>query len=89
MSYKRGIEILPTELIRQIQKYVDRELIYIPRISEKRIRWGEKTNSQKAFAKRNEEIYAKYKNGVSVVKLSEEFYISPQGIYKIISKYKD
>lgn len=89
MGYKKGIEILPAELIKQIQEYVDGELIYIPRIPYNRRRWGEKTNSLKSFAKRNEEIYTKYKNGVSVMKLSEEFYISPQGIYKIISKYKD
>lgn len=88
MGYKKGIEILPTELIKQIQEYVDGELIYIPRLSEKRRKWGENTNSPKAFEERNAEIYLKYKNGVSVMKLSEDFYISPQGIYKIISKYK-
>lgn len=89
MGYKKGIEILPTELIKQIQEYVDGEFIYIPRVSEKRRKWGENTNSPSAFAQRNTEIYLKYKNGVSVMKLSEDFYISPQGIYKIISKYKD
>ena len=89
MGYKKGIEILPTELIKQIQKYVDGEFVYIPRISEKRKKWGENTNSQEALEKRNVEIYIKYKSGISVKQLSEEYYISPQGIYKIISKYKD
>ena len=31
MSYKKAAQILPDELIRQIQQYVDGEAIYIPR----------------------------------------------------------
>ena len=30
MSYKKAAQILPDELIRQIQQYVDGEAIYIP-----------------------------------------------------------
>lgn len=89
MGYKKGIAILPTELVAQIQKYVDGECIYIPRISDKRKKWGENTNSHRILEERNAEIYFKYKSGISVKQLSEEYYISPQGIYKIISKYKD
>lgn len=88
MGYKKGTAVLPAELIKQIQKYVDGECVYIPRISEKRRKWGEKTNSHDLLEERNTEIYLKYKGGVSVRQLSEEYFISPQGIYKIISKYK-
>lgn len=88
MGYKKGIAILPTELVKQIQEYVDGECIYIPRISENRKKWGENKTSVDTLEKRNAEIYMKYKNGVSVKQLSEEYYISPQGIYKILSKYK-
>lgn len=89
MGYKKGIAILPTELVKQIQEYVDGECIYIPRVSDNRKKWGEKTNSINTLDERNADIYIKYKNGVSVKQLSEEYYISPQGIYKIISKYKN
>ena len=88
MGYKKGIAILPAELIRQIQEYVDGEYIYIPRIPKKRKKWGENTHIRESLETRNMEIYFKYKNGVSVKQLSEEYYISSQGIYKIISKYR-
>lgn len=88
MGYKKGSTILPAELIEQIQKYVDGESVYIPRISEKRRKWGENTRSRKALEERNAEIYGKYKNGVRVKQLAEEYNISSQGIYKIIAKYK-
>lgn len=89
MGYKKSIEILPTELVRQIQEYIDGTYIYIPRIAENRKKWGENSKFKELLQSRNEEIYNKYKQGVKVRKLSEEYYISPQGIYKIISKYKN
>ncbi len=88
MGYKNGIAVLPTELIAQIQKYVDGEYIYIPRAAEKRRKWGETNASREALSRRNAQIYARYVGGASVRQLSEEYYISRQGIYKIIAKYK-
>lgn len=87
MGYKNGIAVLPTELIAQIQKYVDGEYIYIPRAAEKRRKW-ETNASREALSRRNAQIYARYIGGASVRQLSEEYYISRQGIYKIIAKYK-
>ena len=40
MSYIKAEEILPEELIRQIQKYVDGVYIYIPRKPGTRHAWG-------------------------------------------------
>ena len=88
MGYNKGARILPSELIEQIQEYVDGEAVYIPRKSSKRKRWGESTDTADALKKRNEEIYKRYKSGTSVKALSEQYYISTQGIYKIISKFK-
>ena len=34
MNYKNATQILPQELLTQIQKYIDGEFIYIPRLSE-------------------------------------------------------
>ncbi len=88
MGYKKGSSILPDELIKQIQKYVDGECIYIPRISGKRRKWGENTDFRNLLEERNAKIYSGYQSGVSVKQLAEEYHISPQGIYKIIAKYK-
>ncbi len=88
MGYKNGSVLLPTELLRQIQDYVDGEYIYIPRLPANRKKWGDKTGSRSMLAERNSEIYRKYKSGVSVRQLSEIYCISPQGIYNILSTHK-
>lgn len=87
MGYKKSTK-LPTELIEQIQEYVDGETLYIPRKSDRRKRWGEKSGANASLDERNAEIFRKYKNGISVKELAEEYYISKQGIYKILTKFK-
>ena len=87
MGYKKNTE-LPTELIEKIQEYVDGDTLYIPRKSQSRRKWGEKTGNRSSLDSRNYEIYEKYKNGVSVKELSEKYFISTQGIYKILTKFK-
>lgn len=42
MKYVNAMEVLPKELISEIQKYVEGNIIYIPNKSGKRTRWGEK-----------------------------------------------
>ncbi len=88
MGYKNGKEILPIELIRQIQKYVDGENIYIPKKEETHKCWGQNTDTRMLLHRRNTEIYQRYLKGDRVVALSEEYHISTQGIYKILSKQK-
>lgn len=88
MGYKNGKEILPAELLKQLQKYADGEIIYIPRQEEKRKRWGEDTASKQLIEARNAEIYQKYLKGSRVIDLADEYHISIQGIYKILSKQK-
>ena len=89
MGYKNGSVLLPAELLKQIQDYVDGEYIYIPRLTANRKKWGDKTETRIMLAERNSEIYRKYKSGVPVRQLSETYCISPQGIYKILSAHKD
>lgn len=88
LGYKNSVDVLPADLILQIQKYVDGVSIYIPRAAHKRKKWGENTNTRQTLRLRNLEIYHKYKSGIHVQQLSEEYHISTQGIYKILSKIK-
>lgn len=88
MGYKNAVDILPPQLILQIQKYVDGEFIYIPRTLGKQKKWGENTNSRQILNLRNMEIYEKYKSGTRVQQLAEEYHISTQAIYKILSQFK-
>ena len=59
MSYVNADEVLPEDLIREIQKYVDGKVLYIPRRSEKAIGWGEKNGAKNRLAKRNKKLYNK------------------------------
>ena len=42
MGYIHALEVLPQELVEQIQKYVDGQVLYIPKIKSKRCRWGKR-----------------------------------------------
>lgn len=88
MVYKNLKEILPEEMKKLIQEYVDGENVYIPRKEENRKPWGDDTNTKILINTRNIEIYKKYQYGSRVLDLAEEYHISTQGIYKILSKQK-
>lgn len=86
MGYKNSKEILPEELIAQIQKYVGGQNIYIPRKNKKS--WGENTDTKQLLEIRNKEIFLKYQTGDSVISLGAEYHLSVQAIYKILSEQK-
>lgn len=89
MGYKNAICVLPDKLIASIQKYVDGEYLYIPRRAENRKRWGELKNSRHSLRMRNEAIFERYRNGISVEQLATEYYLSPKTVYKILSEMKN
>ncbi|WP_243124341.1 CD3324 family protein [Clostridium sp. AWRP] len=88
MGYKKAADVLPSELVSQIQDYIDGEYIYIPRKQCNRKTWGEKSGSRNMLFYRNLEIYSKYRKGASIDYLSEMYYLSPKTIQKILSKMK-
>ena len=88
MSYYNGKDILPKDLIDAIQVYFDGGYIYIPRKADNKKLWGEANGSRQRFSDRNAEIFAKYKAGVSVSNLSEQYFLSVKTIYSIISEMK-
>ena len=88
MRYIKAADVLPEELIRQIQSYVDGETLYIPRKESRRKAWGDNTSSKEQVRARNEAIFRQYQAGVSISRLAEEYYLAPKSIQKIISKMK-
>lgn len=84
MGYKNAKDILPPELIKEIQKYVRGERIYIPQIENTRTDWGSKSGLRQEITFRNKEIKNKYKEGLSVEELSELFCLGSESIKKII-----
>ena len=84
MKYEKAQNILPQNIIELIQQYVDGGYLYIPRKSESKKSWGENSGIKSSLKKRNNEIYNKYSNGVSVRELSEQFYLTEDSIRRII-----
>ena len=84
MKYINANKILPDALIEELQEYVQAGYIYIRAKDEQHKSWGELSGYRKELYERNEIIIKKYKNGVSIEDLAEEYYLSVYAIRKII-----
>lgn len=84
MKYQKANTVLPEHLLLQIQKYVQGKYLYIPAPEESRKAWGEDSGARESLYKRNEEIYYKYKQGLKIDELAEEYFLSVHSIKKII-----
>ncbi|MFC7686027.1 CD3324 family protein [Ureibacillus sp. GCM10028918] len=86
MRYVNAHEVLPEELLMEIQKYVQGDLIYIPKTQKERIQWGALSGERQRLQKRNEQIKRHYQNGVTLGQLAEQYHLSIETIKKIIYK---
>ena len=86
MSYIKAEEILPEELIRQIQEYADGVYIYIPRKPGTRRAWGQRTDYKAELIIRNDRIRTDYAAGESIATLSRKYHLSEKSIRRILQK---
>lgn len=86
MQYRNGKEILPEKLLKELQKYIQGELVYIPREETTRKAWGENNGTRASIRNRNIEIYRLYKQGFSVEELMSSYNLSEDSIRKIVCK---
>jgi Mor family transcriptional regulator len=84
LNYKNAKDIFPPELLKEIQKYVQGERVYIPQLENVRTNWGKKSGSRLEITFRNNEIMKKYKEGLSMDELAELFCLSGESIRKIV-----
>lgn len=84
MSYVNADHVLPQKLIEEIQKYIDGQLVYIPRKNEHSLSWGEKSGTRDKMAERNKEIVDRYYSGMTIAELSVMYYLSEKRIRGII-----
>ena len=89
MSYKNGKDILPPGLLQELQKYIDGELIYVPKRTEQRAGWGEKSGTRRLIERRNHDIYRQYMSGSSIMELIRMYHLSEDSIRKIILKTRN
>lgn len=85
MKYKNAAEILPDTLLKELQKYVSGEAIYVPSGTGRR-KWGDQNGTRKFYQQRNEEICDRYLQGASIDELAEQYGLSPDTIRKIVYK---
>jgi Mor family transcriptional regulator len=88
VTYKNGKDFLPPRLLRELQEYIDGEIVYIPRKSEKRAGWGENNGTRLVIQKRNQDIYRQFMNGSSVRDLMSRYHLSEDSIRKIVCKMR-
>lgn len=84
MSYIKAEEILPEELVRRIQQYVDGAYIYIPRKPGGRHPWGQQTEYKAELQDRNRQICVDYAAGQTVLELSSKYHLSEKSIRRIL-----
>jgi Mor family transcriptional regulator len=89
MEYKKAQNVLPKELVKLIQEYIDGEYLYIPRKDGEKKTWGETSGARNMLRTRNSEIYCSYQSGRRVEELSEEYYLSEQSIRRIICQVRN
>jgi Mor family transcriptional regulator len=81
-------KLLPSALLREVQRYVDGAYLYVPRKSEEKRVWGGKTGIRKTLLARNREIVAKRQAGYTVTDLSAEYFLSDKTIARIVASAK-
>lgn len=86
MKYKNGKDVLPDRLLKELQKYIEGELLYIPKAEAQRAAWGSSNGTRMVIQLRNEEICSLYGRGTPVVQLMDQYHLSEDSIRKILSK---
>ncbi|CAN7504946.1 CD3324 family protein [Paenibacillus sp. LjRoot153] len=84
MKYISAETVLPDDLLKEIQKYVQGRMVYIPNSEGSRKKWGEKSGNRNYLNLRNVQIREKFNEGATIDQLSELFSLSHDSIKKIV-----
>jgi Mor family transcriptional regulator len=84
LKYVNAREVLPPDILEQVQKYTCGALIYVPKKDEEKIAWGQLSGARAQVYLRNRNITEAYKNGKAISDLMKEYCLSEASIRKII-----
>ncbi|GGP12616.1 CD3324 family protein [Oceanobacillus neutriphilus] len=84
MTYIKATTILPEKLISEIQKYVQGETIYIPKLKTSHQKWGTCSGTRKWIDDRNAVIKKAFQNDRTIEQLADEYHLSVETIKKIV-----
>ncbi len=82
MKYRNAAEVLPERLLKEIQAYMEGEVLYIPKASARKD-WGAVNGSRSFYQERNREIRELVKEGYSLEILSARYGLAQSTIKKI------
>lgn len=88
MRYKNAKDLLPENILSEIQNYIDGEYVYIPKKDNTRKKWGELSKIREKLAVRNIQIYNDFLQGISLDDLSKRYYLELKTLQKIIARIK-
>lgn len=83
MKYKNAQDILPDQLLKELQKYVSGETIYVPNVQSRK-QWGESSGARHYYRQRNEQIREKFRSGATIDDLAKDYGLSTDSIRKIV-----
>lgn len=83
MKYRNAAEILPENLLQELQHYISGELLYVPKADPKK-EWGTDSGSRSYYTKRNSEIRRRFRTGAAVGELARQYGLADSTIKKII-----
>ena len=84
MRYLKAEDVLPAQLLAQVQEYADGVYLYIPRRADHRQRWGNSTRYREELKKRNESIRHLHHAGQSARELAAQFHLSVKTIQRVL-----
>ncbi|MDP5276033.1 CD3324 family protein [Chengkuizengella axinellae] len=84
MKYVNADEVFPKELVIEMQKYAQGQIVYISKLEGNHKKWGEKSGNRQYLKQRNQAIQEEFQSGASIVELSDRYFLSVYSIKKIV-----
>ena len=84
MRHSNTDDLLPKELMFEIQQYVQGKSLYIPKLKSSYKKWGDNTQSKTFTLIRNNEIRSLFYGGYTIGELARQYSLSLESIKKIV-----
>ncbi len=83
-KYRNAAEVLPPELLAEVQRHAAGTQLYIPS-PVARAPWGERTGARETLRQRNCELRRLHGEGMAIRQLMNRFHLSYDSVRKIVS----
>lgn len=88
MKYINAKEVLPEELVRILQDYVQGCYLYIPKGEEQQVKDADQTRYGIELEKRDRHIYERYLEGWGVRSIADKYHLSESSVRRIVLKQR-